>query len=146
MKREEYEDCGIHDAGIDGAICTCDPNVRKALEVRDAALAALHMVKRDARWLDLNGPCKAAIDAAINKAEGIAEPEATRKVRVLFSIDVEVPENNPNSMTDGPGPMMFGFLEETVNNALSDTPGLLEVPWCDGVGPFELHSVQEVKP
>lgn len=67
----------------------------------------------------------------------------TRKIRVLFSVEVTIPVNNPNGLDQGPGPMIFGFIQETVDNCLSDIPGLLNVPWADSVGDFKLHGVQE---
>lgn len=70
-----------------------------------------------------------------------------RTVRVLFSIEVDVPIKNPNTMTAGPGPVLFGFLEDAVNDQLSEIPGLLtekSAPWQDAVGSFKLHSVEEL--
>lgn len=71
----------------------------------------------------------------------------TRTVRVLFSIEVEVPAKNPNTMKEGPGPVLFDFLDDTVQNTLSDAPGCLneeECPWLKDIGDFKLHAVEEV--
>lgn len=68
----------------------------------------------------------------------------TMKVRVLFSIEVEVPKGNPNTMQEGPGPMLFGFLQDVVGNQLSEAPGCLEAPWRNDIGDFKLHAVEEV--
>lgn len=75
---------------------------------------------------------------------GQDKPQPTKKiVQVLFSVEVEIPVDNPNNMTEGPGPCLHGFLEKDVNEMLSNVPGQLEVPWRNDVGSFKLHSVQE---
>ena len=67
----------------------------------------------------------------------------TRTVRVLFSVEVDVPLRNPNTMREGPGPYLHGFLEPAVTEQLSEAPGCAEVPWCNDIGDFKLHSVEE---
>lgn len=67
----------------------------------------------------------------------------TKTIRVLFSIDVVVAKDNPSNMKEGPGPWMFGFLEDDVNNSLSNAFGMMPASWKD-IGDFKLHSVTEV--
>lgn len=72
----------------------------------------------------------------------------TKTVRVLFSVEVEVPLDNPNTMEEGPGPYLHGWLDAMVNETLCDIPGHADedVPWRDNVGDFELFAVEESDP
>lgn len=72
----------------------------------------------------------------------------TKTVRVLFSVEVIVPLDNPNTMTQGPGPVLMGFVGDMMSERLSNAPGWLgdEVPWGNSMGPFELEAVEEYDP
>ena len=66
-----------------------------------------------------------------------------KTIKVLFSVQVDVPLDNPNSEKLGPGPMLFGFLDETMQNALSEAPGNLDAPWAAFIGAFRLEGADE---
>lgn len=69
-----------------------------------------------------------------------------KTVRVLFSIELDVPLENPNTMKEGPGPYLLGYLQALVDEHLCDVCATSDDPLVQkwDVGPFKLHSVKEV--
>lgn len=69
----------------------------------------------------------------------------TKMVRVLFSVEIKVPLDNPNTMEEGPGPYLFGWLQDAVESSLSEIPGNAQkdIPWKNDVGSFKLEAVEE---
>lgn len=68
-----------------------------------------------------------------------------RTVRLLFSIDVDIPSDAPNTLVEGPGPWLEGFLGNDVSDKLASAVGFIPDEWHWTYGAFRLHAVEEVK-
>lgn len=72
----------------------------------------------------------------------------TKTVRVLFSVDVEVPLDHPNTMKKGPGPDLYDVLEGMAGCVLGDATSFVEhtISWYNDIGAFKLFAVEESDP